>query len=272
MRKILLLTIFLAGLIFNWMCLAQTDLFTRVIRYPASIATNLPNYQENFVLTSNGDYIANADPARFWRHCVWEVMSNGWRIGLNAPQLNHPGRLDRPGFVDFFAGSPGTNSGPGYLVPPFNKFAKFELLSPDGKVMPIKPNAGITNMTKWGYWINYLADQTNVPFWSSPTNGSVVADFPETASPADFPHVGSGELVGNFRFFSYSSCSIATCQLGDLYSITNEGDYTLTAQAVLYKLDDAEDRPIYCFQTNLVLHRVDLPCITTKVHLLPNEK
>ena len=49
----------LAALTPRLTCVAQTDLLTRVMKFPASCITNLPNYQENFALTSNGEYVAN---------------------------------------------------------------------------------------------------------------------------------------------------------------------------------------------------------------------
>lgn len=52
-------------------------------------------------------------------------------------------------------------------------------------------------------------------------------------------------------------------KLDEIYSVMNEGDYTLTVQPVLYKRRARNSE---------FLDRVDLPCVTTQVHLVPNEK
>jgi hypothetical protein len=52
-------------------------------------------------------------------------------------------------------------------------------------------------------------------------------------------------------------------KLDEIYSVTNEGDYTLTVQPVLYKRRDSNSK---------FLDRVDLPGVTAKVHLVPNVK
>ena len=62
-------------------------------------------------------------------------------------------------------------------------------------------------------------------------------------------------------------------ELGDLYSITNEGDYTLTVQPVLYKQGNGTNlTDKFGNKYTDILNRVDLPSVTTKVHLVPNMK
>jgi hypothetical protein len=260
--RIIILAIVVAGLIPSLMCKAQSN--TPVETFPASMATNDPF---DYVLRPDGKYIRNPDLDRFWRLGVWKEMTNGWRV-LLCVSTNVS---DMSGVT---VGSKVTNSGPGYLRSPYEKFAKFELLDSAGKIVQPKPNAG-TNMLKWythnevyqtntHTWYNRgWSDQTNVPAWASPTNGSLVVDFPETASSKDYPHYGTS-IVGDFDFSRGEPAPINLFTLGDLYSITNEGDYTLIVQAVLYKQFNHTNRDI--------LDRVDLPSVTTKVHLVPNVK
>ena len=56
--------------------------------------------------------------------------------------------------------------------------------------------------------------------------------------------------------------NIGLLKLDEVYSITNEGEYTLTVQPVLYKQRNQADAAI--------LDRMDLTSVTTKVHLVPN--
>jgi hypothetical protein len=251
-----LLAIVLAGSSSCLVCVAQSN--TSVETFPASLATNNP---EAFILRSDGQYIRNTNTDRLWRYGVWKEMTNGWRVLLyvstNTSYMSVIG-----------VGSLTINTGPGYLKPPYEKFAKFELLDSDGKVMQPKPNAG-TNMLKW--YGNNLLYQTNQPAWASLTNGSLVVDFPETTFAKDYAHFQGGSIVGDFGFSALIG-PMPICQftLGDLYSITNEGDYTLTVQPVLYKYNPRKN--INGLSNTNVLHRVDLPSVTTKVHLVPNKK
>ena len=261
MNGTLLLTMTLAALVSGQTCLAQTNVLARDLRYPAHIATNVPNYQDYFILTTNGDYVRTNDPTIFWRHYIWKEMPNGWRVGLYA-------QTNRPGYVEVVAGSLVTNSGPGFIGPPYGKFAKLQLVSPDGRIMTPRPDAGTNLLTSSNY---YWGDSTNVPAWAALTNCSLTVDFPETALATDYPHYPSGWVIGGYAFVKNNVVGICGCKLGDAYSIPKEGDYTLTIQTVLYKSVETNNRPIP-FQTNVILHRVDLPSFTTKVHLLPNEK
>jgi hypothetical protein len=251
------LAVALSGIAFCFMSMAQSN--REVQTFPASLATNNP---EAFVLRPDGKYIRNTNTDVYWRHFVWKEMTNGWRVALYVSTNVADISL-------ISLGSMITNPGPGYLMPPYGKFTKFELLNPNGKIMQPRPNAG-TNMLKW--YSHDLAYQTNQPAWASPTNGSLVVDFPETVSAEVYPHFESGSIVGDFDFYSgnkFGPMPISYFYLGDLYSITNEGDYTLTVQPVLYKFDPTKN--INGINNDEILHRVDLPEVTTKVHLVPNE-
>jgi hypothetical protein len=242
----------LAGFVSCLKCMAQSN--EPVSTFPASYATNYP---EDFVLRPDGKYIWNTNPDRFWRRGVWKEDTNGWRVLLTV--RTNP---SDPSLVE--VGSVTTNSGPGYLRTPYGKFAKFELLDSAEKIVKPKPDAG-TNMLKW--YNHDLAYDTNQPAWASPTNGSLGVDFPETTTVKVFPHFGN-DAVGDFSFSTKTGpMLIISFKLGDLYSITNEGDYTLTIQPVLYKYDPRKN--INGLNNTNVLHRVDLPSVTTKVHLKP---
>jgi hypothetical protein len=69
-----------------------------------------------------------------------------------------------------------------------------------------------------------------------------------------------GEIPGVESVTNFPPLGINALKLDEVYSITNEGDYTLTVQPVLYKKR---------IETNL-LDRVDLPSVSTKIHLMPS--
>jgi hypothetical protein len=185
-----------------------------------------------------------------WWHGTWAEDTNGMRVQLDFQAT--PAGLA----VDVQIGSVTTNFfGLPRFSTPNGKFAKFELLDAGGRIIPPKPGAG-TDMVKAG-GIFY---QTNLPAWAARTAGSLVADFPQTIStnvlplyPDGEPACGVGPVVEN----------ISDLNLNELYSITNEGDYTLAVQPVIYKSrsDNSE-----------LLDRVSLPCVTTTVHLHSEEQ
>ena len=105
---------------------------------------------------------------------------------------------------------------------------------------------------------------SDLPAWASQTNGALAVDFPETASAEMYPHFKSGSIAGDFNFTGGEPMPIIYFYLGDLYSIINEGDYMLTVRPVLYKQFNYTNRDI--------LDRIDLPCVSAKVHLVPNVK
>jgi hypothetical protein len=111
-----------------------------------------------------------------------------------------------------------------------SKFTEFELLDAQGNVIPPKPDA----------------------------------DFPEIISTNLYPRFLAASLIGFFETTSNKEPSrITTLHYDDLYSISNEGDYILIVQPVLYKRRSSDSN---------LLDRVDSPSITTKVHLVQNIK
>jgi hypothetical protein len=149
-----------------------------------------------------------------------------------------------------------------WFTTPNGKFWKFELLNLDGIVVQPKPNAG-KNLLKWISRDDIIYCGTNLPAWALPSAGTLIADFPEKVSTNIWPTDRRG--IGFASHIQMSTRGnpqkINSFNLYDLYSITNEGDYMLKLQPVLYmqKSPDGE-----------FLDRVDLPSVTTKVHLIPN--
>lgn len=235
---------------------------------------------------TNGNYIF-ANPGEFWNG-VWKEDTNGWRVQLRVyPETNFKfveGRafpLSTNLMLRVEWGSAVTNSGGGYYMSPNGKFARFELMDAKGNSIPPNPNAG-TNLLERTLKSNTglisfpdiprkLVYETNLPAWLAHSSGSLVADFPKTISTNVYPYIESigfnGKFDSDIRGEIWSVTNqpphlIGFLKLDEIYSVTNEGGYTLAVQPVLYKLRVG---------TN-VLDRVDLPSVTTKVHLVPNAK
>lgn len=259
----------LSGLIPTSWCQAQSNL--PVHTYSASYASNHP---DDFVQYTNeqypwlrGKYVWNGKTDLFWRDGVWKDMTNGWRVVIYARDKKDTG------FVVLSLGTAITNlEGVAIFTAPYNKFAKFELVNPDGKIVQPKPDAG-TNLLK--YYTEGIELPPNPQPWASPTNGSLVVDYPETILGKDYPQFAPHDPVGGIEFWFVTGPEIfSKFELEDIYSITNEGDYTLTVQPVLYRYqyytrtNGAKD--VLRTNNSEILRRVDLPSVTTKVHLVPN--
>jgi hypothetical protein len=120
---------------------------------------------------------------------------------------------------------------PGELVAPQgNLFRGFELRSADGKIVPFAKGR------------------------------SPVGSAPARIALRDLPRRPGGGLADVIRFFTNSPpIPLATIRLGDLYRIATEGDYALTVSPIVYR-----------FGTNdLFVDRIDLPTLSTNVHLAP---
>jgi hypothetical protein len=87
--------------------------------------------------------------------------------------------------------------------------------------------------------------------------------FPPRISIKDLPRWANGGLKNHIAFFTNGGpFTLADIKLDQLYAIPTEGNYTLTVCPVIYK-----------FETNKeYLDRVDLPCVTIKVHLKPSNE
>jgi len=232
---------------------------------------------------TNGHYVF-INPSEFWNG-VWKESGNGWRTQLRVyPQTNVTfiNGIARPLSTNLMLrvewGSPVKNSGGGYFMSPNGKFARFELKDIDGNVVSPNSDAGTNLLERVLKGIKSfrsfpdipceLIYQTNLPAWASPITGSLVASFPKTTSTNMYPRIEcsgdagkfGGDIQGETIFVTNRPpVNIGLFRLDEVYSIINEGDYTLTIQPILYKHRSG---------TN-ILDRVDLPGVTTKVHLVP---
>jgi hypothetical protein len=226
------------------------------------------------------------NPGEFWNE-VWKEDANGWRVQLSIyMQTNHwyspSGRVGHPISTNVVLavqwGSAVKNSGSGYYRTPNGKFAKFELLDYRGNVISPNPNAG-TNLliTMYNCYDNAaptmslmpgqspprISYEAHLPAWVAPLSGSLVANFPKNITTNVYPCQEFTGMIGKIECFTnWPPPYLGLLNLDEIYSVTNEGDYTLTVQPVLYKKR---------IETNL-LDRVDLPSVTTKVHLVRNVK
>jgi hypothetical protein len=229
--------------------------------------------------------VTYVDASEFWPG-TWKENADGWRVQLCvysetnywAPQegVMYPVSTNLMLSVEW--GSTQKNSGSGYYLSPNGKFARFELRGADGNVIPPNPDAGTNLLERHliGNSVGSSADMTprlaylpKLPKWVAPASGSLVADLPRRISSDAFPHLkhsGDSDGLSTIILGEISSVTnrppsvLSLLRLDEVYSVPNEGDYTLTVQPVLYKKQTG---------TN-VFDRVDLPSITTKVHLVPN--
>lgn len=248
--------------------------------------TNNPNrlkivrngdYTYTFMITNNRAIYVN--PSEFWQG-IWKEDANGWRVQLlvysetdfrlHPISTNLILRVEWGSAVKNSWGSVEVPSEDKYFMTPNGKFAKFELQDTRGNLIPPNPNAGtnlLLNLIK-GYGVGSsfsqkLAYGTNMPTWVSPASSSLVAKFPKTISTKVYPQWQNGGFAGEIGSATNQPPDyLGFLKLNEVYSVTNEGDYTLTVQPVLYKKR---------IGTN-ILDRVDLPSVTTKVHLVPNTK
>jgi len=215
------------------------------------------------------------NPSEFWDG-TWKEDTNGWRVQLRVYSETNL-TLFRDGLVDPLStnlilrvewGSAVKNSGDGYLLSPNGKFAKFELLDAHGKVVPPNPNAG-TNLLERTLE-NYpaklnLTYEPHRPAWASPSSGSLEANFPPLTTTNVYPRFPYGGIAGEIgSVTNRPPFFISFLKLDNVYQITNEGDYTLTVQPVLYKR--------YNHTNTAILDRVDLPAVSMTIHLVPNAK
>jgi len=230
---------------------------------------------------TNGYYIF-VNPSEFWNG-IWKEDTNGWRVQLRVyPETNlkfvqghvYPVstnlllRVEWGSAIKNSWGSIEKPSGEQYYRTPNGKFAQFELRDAKGNVISPNPNAG-TNLLEWLIYSDSmragrkLTYETNLPAWVSPASGSLVANFPKTISTNVYPQFQYGGVAGEIGAnTNLPPFNVGLLKLDEIYSVTNEGDYTLAVEPVLYKKR---------VETN-ILDRVDLPCITTQIHLFPNVK
>jgi hypothetical protein len=137
----------------------------------------------------------------------------------------------RPELVIVGVGSVRFNSLGGYVGTPNLVFPKFELADTNGIAIPF-------------------------------INGkSIEKSLPSRLSINDFPRWPDGGLKSHIGFFTNGGpFNLSNFNLNNLYNIPRADDYVLTVCPAIYK-----------FGTNInYLELVNLPCVTTKIHLAPN--
>lgn len=169
---------------------------------------------------------------------VWGNATNGIRAGITD---RDPGVKGVAVFVARPTNSTSRAFGEAgysrYFAPPSGKFANVELRTAEGLIV-------------------------------SPVRGrTLVGDLPTEIPLKDLPRYpirgtrqrGSGGELKNWLFENPATLKVFSIQ--DFYRISKEGNYTLTVWPTIYK-----------FGTNTAyVSRIDLPCVTTKIHLKPQE-
>jgi hypothetical protein len=91
---------------------------------------------------------------------------------------------------------------------------------------------------------------------------SLEGHFPDAISDRAYPRIQNA-IPNAFEFYSNGPPHlIAQFSFNKVYSIEAEGDYQLTVRPVVYQYGSKPG----------ILERVDLPSVTTMVHLLPPAK
>jgi hypothetical protein len=235
----------------------------------------------------NGEHIWITNVDEYWQG-VWKEDTNHWRVQLSFSKTNTPDVTVTIGLGSIF-----TNSGGGYFVSPDGKFEKFELLAPDGTIVPFTTNAAVALVrAQDGIFGIEVVPKTQ---W----NGSFEEDFPQQIPVGAYPHFSANAIAGHFAFVSNGGpYSLGIYRLNDVYSITNKGDYTLTVRPVVYgqhpdyvalsgeqlkellkkrgsyNIAYYEKNGVFLVNTNAndpTLYRMDLPSVSAKIHLMPSQ-
>jgi hypothetical protein len=262
------LTVFVIGL--NG-CFIHTN---AIANQPTNPIVNVGGYS---MMRGTNGYYEFVKPGEFWNG-TWKEDTNGWRVQLRVYPMNP---IETNLILRVEWGSAVKNSGDGYYMTPNGKYAKFELSDAKGNIIPLISHVGInwmelilenqSSLISFPDISRKLVYQTNLPSWVALSNGSLVADFPKAISTNVYPRIEYSRIAGNVYSDIMGEIDSTTnrppffvglFRLDYIYSVTNEGDYTLTVQPVLYKKR---------IETN-ILDRVDLPSVTTTVHLVPNAK
>jgi hypothetical protein len=207
---------------------------------------------------------------------IWtEDTNTGWRVNLRIYPTNaNAAKVE----MTVHVGSIATNSGAGLLPSPDGKYTKLELLDANDKTVPTKSGAAL-DLYRWqygGYSEVSTLVKVSVNLHLPPeSDATVERNYPDTVSDLEYPRANmdfSRSKKGGFLEISTGfvsngpPCHIGYIKFNDIFDIKAEGDYTLTVQPVLYRMHNDGGT----FQG--YLDRVDLPSITTKVHLVPNVK
>lgn len=162
---------------------------------------------------------------------TWGNDTNDLCAGLFVSQNNNPAPPIQT--IDVFVLTSKTNAMWNYVEAPGNKFAKLELRDTNGVVIP-------------------------------PLKGKKLDDdLPQKIVEEDLPTTPASIHLRRAWLMLPPSVPepLKDFNIQDVYRITNAGDYTLKICVAIYQF--APDR-------KSVL-RIDLPCVTTKIHLTPSK-
>jgi hypothetical protein len=208
-------------------------------------------------------HVWNTNMTENWPGIWTEDTNTGWRIRLQFDITNTPDPQ-----VGLSVGSTKTNSGPGLLPAPDGKYAKLELQDANGRTVPLRPGAAL-KLFEQENAVQPMSEKDHVNKQPPPSadDASVEENYPDTISDLRYSRWKNGAFLYHVGFVSNGPpCYLSTIEFNDIFSIKKEGDYTLRLQPVLFRMHYDG----WTFQG--YLERVDLPSITTKVHLLPNVK
>ena len=233
----------------------------------ASLPPDVANVEEYRSTRSFDADIVNS----LWQGVWAEDTNTGWRVLVRFFTNNEPA------IMSICVGSRATNSGTGLLRSPDGQYARLQLIDASGKVVPSKKGAALKLYEAYPIFSEPLTDAQ----WNeyciglhlpSAWDASVERVYPETLSDLEFPRWrvnAYGHQGGSYiHFAGFTSngppCHIGNIYFNDIFAIKTAGDYTVTVQPVLYRMHNEAGT----FQG--YLDRVDLPSVTTKVHLVPS--
>ena len=165
-----------------------------------------------------------------------EMWPGVWKVSTNGLRVQldcFPTADTREEWVIVSVGSVIFNSGGSFFGPPDGTFAKFELRESNGIIVP--PKTGVV----------------------------LEGRSPSRISANDLPRWPYGDrgLKNHLGFLTNGApAQVRELKITDAYRVEKEGDYSLTVCAVIYQFEPKRD----------YLDRVDLPCVTTTIHLVPS--
>jgi hypothetical protein len=165
---------------------------------------------------------------------IWGAATNELCAGVLLPP--HTPNASATQEVVVYVLTSRTNEFWNFLAPPNGKFARLELQDSNGVVVPLI------------WWREKLAGES-----------------PQSIKRENLP-VGNGRRGGMYLnllgLTAGQPARFKEFKLQEVYQIKQEGDYTLTVCVAMYQF--APDRKS--------VFRIDLPCVTTKVHLMPSQQ
>ena len=170
---------------------------------------------------------------------AWSAETNGFRTGVwLSPDPPTPAKE-----IEILV-LPSTNSGLRYVYPPSDKSPSLELRDTNGVVIQAIKN-------KMDGELPQSISENHLRSWKS-----TFRMWGES-----FLGRGHGVYYDYFLIATNFPNMLKVVDISDVYKIKKEADYTLTVFPVIYK-----------FETNYqYADRIDLPCVTTKIHLAPSQ-